>query len=41
VRILLSARTVMDGQPYVGNGFVPELAPGTSTTVQMQMFPER
>ena len=41
VRILLSARTIMDGQPYVGNGFVPELAPGTSTTVPMQMFPER
>ncbi len=41
VSVMLSARAVMDGQPYVGNGFVPPLAPGTSTTVAMEMFPER
>lgn len=40
VSVMLAARAVMDGQPFVGNGFVPPLVPGTSTTVSLQMFPE-
>lgn len=38
VMVMIDARTVMDGQAYTGFGQVLPLEPGTSATVQMEMF---
>lgn len=38
VMVMIDARTVMDGQTYTGFGQVLPLEPGTSATVQMEMF---
>ncbi len=38
VMVMIDARTVMDGQTFTGYGNVQPLEPGTSATVQMEMF---